>query len=290
MSTAEILSFFETVRVRDLVSFRALCNALKALLIKESVGAWRSAARGRLTVLDLGCGRGGDLRKWACYRLRNYVGADGAALCVQEARQRHVSMVAQGKSSTQALFHRTDLTIDAFPCEDAAVDIAAGMFFLQFAFASMEKAAHVVREAARVLRDNGILCCILPDGDRVASLLRDRRRQVAFGHFRLRGGGEACAAHLDSAAAPVGVAYSFALTDQFCTEFIVSPVLLQQLLSENFEGACAGGGFLEGAQSFFARGAESEAVQGVLRGQRCAQVDWMSLGFFQVLLAKRKPR
>jgi SAM-dependent methyltransferase len=292
MGTAEILQVFETTRIRDVVAFRALCNALKALVIKQVVELWRRGNKGRMTVLDLGCGRGGDLRKWACHRLRSFVGVDGGAACVQEAVERHAVLVAQGKSNVQASFHTMDVTREPLPVAAGSADAVSCMFFLQFAFASLSAAAHVLDEVARVLREGGVLCCILPDGDRVAQLLRERG-DASFGHFRLsclEAGRSSASAAQPPPQAPVGLAYNFSLTTLTCTEFVVSPRLLQQLLeARGFVGAGVDGGFFEGAQQFFSRGSEQEAVGAVLRGQRCSQVDWMSLGFFTVLLATKRP-
>lgn len=289
MSTEDILAFFENVRIKELSSFRSLCNALKAYLVKEAVDAWRAEASGRIRVLDLGCGRGGDLRKWASYRLRGFVGLDGGVTCVEEAQARHAGLVAQGKSAVHAVFHVVDVTRVAWPLETGSVNIVSSMFFLQFAFSSRRVAAHVLDEITRVLDDNGVLCGILPDGNRVTSLLQDRRAQTCFGHFRL----QKCrhAAEAEDAAeadAPFGVAYNFALTKEACTEFVVSAKLLEELLTaRGFVGAGAGGCFFEGAQQLLARGAESEVVATILHAQKCSQLDWLSLGFFMVLLAKK---
>lgn len=286
MSTEEILAFFENVRIKELSSFRSLCNALKAYLVKEAVDAWRAESSGRISVLDLGCGRGGDLRKWASYRLRSFVGLDGGASCIQEARERHAGLVAQGKSAVQAVFHVVDVTHAALPLESASINIVSSMFFLQFCFATPKVAEHVLDEIARVLLDNGVFCCILPDGNRVMSLLQDRRAQTCFGHFRL----QKCKADaVGTAAAPFGIAYNFALTKAACTEYAVSAKLLQELLSaRGFVGAGHNGCFFEGAQELLARGADSEIVSTILHAQKCSQLDWMSLGFFTVLLAKKK--
>lgn len=285
MSTDDILAFFENVRIKELSSFRSLCNALKAYLVKEAVDAWRAKASGRIRVLDLGCGRGGDLRKWASYRLRGFVGLDGGATCVEEAQARHAGLVAQGKSAVHAVFHVVDVTREAWPLETGSVNIVSSMFFLQFAFSSRHVAAHVLDEVARVLDDDGVLCGILPDGNRVTSLLQDRRAQTCFGHFRLQKCRRAAEAEAD---APFGVAYNFALTKGACTEFVVSAKLLEELLTaRGFVGAGAGGCFFEGAQQLLARGAGSEVVATILHAQKCSQLDWLSLGFFTVLLARK---
>ena len=284
MTTEEILAFFENVRIKELGSFRSLCNALKAYLVKEAVDAWRTDSSGRISVLDLGCGRGGDLRKWASYRLRSFTGLDGGASCVQEARSRHAGLVTQGKSTVQAVFHVADVTQTTWPLETASVNIVSSMFFLQFSFSSQSVAAHVLDEISRVLHDNGVLCCILPDGNRVVNLLQDRRAQTYFGHFRL----QRCKNTEDSDA-PYGIAYNFALTKAACTEYAVSMKLLEELLlARGFVGAGSHGCFFEGAQQLLARGADSEVVSTILHAQKCSQLDWMSLGFFTVLLAKKK--
>ena len=60
MSHAEILEHFGTARVQTLPTFRALCNALKALVIAAAVRALREVRRNRIIVCDVGCGKGGE--------------------------------------------------------------------------------------------------------------------------------------------------------------------------------------------------------------------------------------
>ncbi len=280
MSSAEVFRFFETVRVRDLVAFRALCNVLKAFVINHAMVTWRLCSKGRVSVLDLGCGRGGDLRKWARYRLKSYSGVDGASLCVNEACERQKSLVSQGKSNLATSFHIADLTRDAIPLADAAVDVVSCMFFLQFAFGTEASAAHVLSEVRRVLRPNGVFCALLPDGDRIVQLLSDRRSQIPFGHFRLK--------KMEAALqpAPFGVCYNFSLVDEPCSEYAVSSRWLSARMRDHGFRPVDGDSFLEPAQRFFARSAESEASKALLRDQRCSQVDWLSLGFFCVLVAR----
>ena len=280
MTADEVFRYFETVRVRELASFRALCNALKALIIERAVAAWRERRQGRLAVLDLGCGRGGDLRKWARFRLKSYVGVDGAAACIEEARERQRGLLSQGRSSLAASFHVANLLTEPAPAEDGSVDVVASMFFLQFTFGDEGSARRGLREAARALRPGGVFCALLPDGDRVVRLLAEARRPgVPFGHFRLQ-------RLPPSAPEPFGVAYTFALVEEACTEYAVSPKwLAAELAALGFEGAGAEGAFCEPAQQFFLR--DREAAAAVLREQRCSHADWLSLGFFLAVLARR---
>lgn len=290
MSSPEIFRFFERVRVRELPAFRSLCNALKALVIEIAVLIWRRHKKGRVSLVDVGCGRGGDLHKWARFRLRSYAGVDGAALCIQEAKERHRLLVSQGKSNLEASFQVADLTREPLPITSSTMDLVSCMFFLQFAFSSEACARHVLGEVRRVLRPGGVLCALVPDGDRAIELLGDRRSQIPFGHFRLRKLPHTARTmeSLQRGEAPFGVGYNFSLVEEACTEYVVSPVWLRERLEELgfVPEASDGRAFMEPAQDFFGRHSDRGTVCSLLKDQRCSQVDWLSVGFFSVLLAR----
>ena len=314
MSAAAVADYFAASRVEGLGGFRALCNGLKALVIERAVRARRDAARaalqsqggrkkasseprrgggggGLLDVVDLGCGKGGDVWKWSAYRVGSYLGLDGSAACVEEARRRHAGLVARGQTQLPATYRTRDICDLGTGLAEASVDVATAHFFLQFAFRSEAAARNVLRDAARVLRPGGVLAAILPDGDRVHALLsaaapRDPR-PVAFGHFWLFRYGAGTAGGHQRADSAYGAAYRFALTDDGCTEYLVSPRLLELLLAEHgFEPLLDSGGFSEPAQRFFAA-ADRGAADAVLQGQNCCETDWLSLGLFRVVLARR---
>lgn len=44
----------------------------------------------RLSVLDLACGKGGDLNKWAHSEVRNYFGVDISEKAVKDAMERKI--------------------------------------------------------------------------------------------------------------------------------------------------------------------------------------------------------
>lgn len=286
MSSREIVDFFSRTRIRDVSSFRSLCNALKSQVMHLAVQSWKLSCSGRVSVLDLGCGRGGDLRKWASLRLKSYTGVDASSPSVEEATARHASLVAQGQSSLKASFQVADLLSAPLAVPSETVDIVSSMFFLQFSFASQASAHRVLDEAARVLRPGGILCCLLPDGDTVHGLLTERRGANSFGHFRLvRCRWEEAGA----STAPFGLAYNYCLASAgWCTEYLVSSTQLASLLRERgFQPVFEEDAFFRGAQQVLSAEAQSQTISVILRGQKCSQVDWLSLGFFQVLLARK---
>ncbi len=76
---------------------RNLNNWIKSQLLGEYVTKVRSSWAGRydspqLRVLDMGCGKGGDLLKWLKADVDHVVCADIAATSVDQCRQRYRDM------------------------------------------------------------------------------------------------------------------------------------------------------------------------------------------------------
>ena len=62
-------------------------NFIKILLINQF--SFKCKRKGNLSVLDLCCGRGGDLKKWKEAGIVHYVGMDYSPPLVQEAKKRY---------------------------------------------------------------------------------------------------------------------------------------------------------------------------------------------------------
>ena len=289
MAREDIIAHFATSHFHNLQSFRSLCNALKALSISEAARVWRGGGnKGRLSVCDLGCGKGGDIGKWMPHRPKKLIGLDGSAQCIKEAAERHAAFLSKGRGSMQATFHCQDLCDlrVALPAADGEMDIVCSHFFMQFAMESPGTLQHVLSEASRVCKPGGALLCLVPDGDRVLSLLTGPEVSVRFGHFVL----SRCAGATYSAAGvPYGLAYSFTLGDETCTEYLVPPLLLERhLLEAGFEPVCAGAALSHPAQQFFLGAPDSEGlVEGIMKGQSGSHMDWLSLALFRVFLVRR---
>ncbi|KAJ1749796.1 mRNA cap guanine-N7 methyltransferase [Coemansia sp. RSA 1821] len=68
-----------------ITGLRLFNNWIKSLLIRQYAFAGSR-------VLDLGCGKGGDLRKWSIAGIAEYVGMDIAQVSVQQAQRRFADM------------------------------------------------------------------------------------------------------------------------------------------------------------------------------------------------------
>jgi len=69
---------------------RSFNNWTKSMLINEYIDKIRRAEgfRGQVSVLDLGCGKGGDLTKWHKAKVDQVVGVDIAATSVEQCKDR----------------------------------------------------------------------------------------------------------------------------------------------------------------------------------------------------------
>jgi mRNA (guanine-N7-)-methyltransferase len=286
------VAFFGTHRsLPELTSFRSLCNGIKASVIESAVQAlkvsWGKSPR--FAVLDVGCGRGGDLAKWSRYRPRLYFGVDAAAATVKEALHRHQMLV--GRGGLAASFAAIDVRSEKIPLEDQSVDVASLQFSLQYVFDTEAGTANLLSEMQRLVRPGGIIVAIFPDGDRVASLLSSSQALVAFGHFSFRKferTGQALATHDP----PIGIPYSFTLGSKrdSCPEYMVSTQYLHRLLAQSgFEPLVAEEPFSQNAQHFYTNSSQQikTVVTAVMRGSPCTEQDWCTLGAFRVLIARR---
>ena len=290
MSHAEILEHFGTARVQTLPTCRALCNALKALVIAAAVRALREVRRNRIIVCDVGCGKGGDVGKWMPHRPKKLIGVDGSKVCISEAQTRHNSMVTTGRGSMVAIFLAQDLCSRdvALPAEDGSVDIVCSHFFLQFAASDGAVLGALVADSYRCLAPGGVFVCLVPDGDRIFSLLAVGGDSERFGHFLFR---KCSGMSYDVEGSAFGIAYAFSLGQDECTEYILFPALLERVLRDvGFVPVLPNGKLSSDAQEFFHEHLEDGAVVAdVTRGQSCSHTDWLTLGLFRVFMCRKAP-
>lgn len=133
--------------------------------------------RGRTTgkVLDLGCGKGGDLRKWSKANIREYVGLDIADVSISQARDRHMELLPG---------QRFDAEFHAFDCFSGPIsnvitpgrlrtpfDVVSMQFCMHYAFESEQKVRMMLYNVSHHLRPGGIFLGTIPNSDLLLSKL-----------------------------------------------------------------------------------------------------------------------
>ena len=123
-------------------------------------------------VLDIACGKGGDLLKWqASGRVRQYMGIDTSAEAVREAyaRAQDISF----RSNFTVLDARRDVHWERE--FGGRFDVVSCQFGLHYFFSSRETAEHVMQRIGSSLESGGTFIATFPDANAVRQIARGER-------------------------------------------------------------------------------------------------------------------
>lgn len=204
-------------RIKGLRSFN---NWVKSCIIQKfspdedhTPGALARGIRSdnQLLVLDIGCGKGGDLGKWqnAPQRVQLYVGLDPADVSIDQARDRYRSMVNRGGHGGRggrggyrgrpqprlfdARFHVKDCygqtisDIDIIRevgfthntiAEHRGFDVVSMMFCMHYAFESEAKARQMLKNVAGALKKGGRFIGCIPNSDVIGSKVEKFNKEL----------------------------------------------------------------------------------------------------------------
>ncbi|GAB1315747.1 mRNA cap guanine-N7 methyltransferase [Madurella fahalii] len=194
-------------RIKGLRSFN---NWVKSCIIQKfspdedhSPGAREQgiSSGNRLLVLDIGCGKGGDLGKWqqAPQPVDLYVGLDPAEISIEQARERYRSMGNRGGPGGRggrggyrrppprlfdARFHVKDCYAESIGDIDIVrqvgfspsnvsssrgFDVVSMMFCMHYAFETEEKARQMLKNVSGALKKGGRFIGCIPNSDVISS-------------------------------------------------------------------------------------------------------------------------
>ncbi|KAH8102839.1 guanine-N(7)-methyltransferase [Cristinia sonorae] len=131
------------------------------------------SARGAGKVLDMGCGKGGDLTKWAKARIKEYVGVDIAAVSVDQARERYNSLRGPKFDATFAAADcytnllssslPPSVTQTILPPGGQPFDVVSMQFCMHYAFETELKVRTMLQNVSNWLRPGGIFLGTIPN-------------------------------------------------------------------------------------------------------------------------------
>jgi mRNA (guanine-N7-)-methyltransferase len=194
---------------------RAFNNWVKSTLIqkfspRDDFDPRRPSAdpNDHLVVLDMGCGKGGDLLKWksAPQEVGFYLGVDSANVSIIHARDRYNSMLADqrrgrrsrdGRKVFEAEFQAMDCwttPLDTIPMarrigydpnvgpgvrnnprfSPAGFDVVSMMFCMHYAFETEAKCRQMLRNVAGALKPGGRFIGTIPSSDVISERVRGK--------------------------------------------------------------------------------------------------------------------
>ncbi|WUR04192.1 mRNA cap guanine-N7 methyltransferase [Vairimorpha necatrix] len=188
----------------ETANIRYINNFIKAILIRYYV-------RPKMSILDLGCGRGGDLKKFSASNISEYYGLDISEASVYDARLRHNC----GSSDFRCYFDSLDVYNTVFNLKKE-FDTISCQFSLHYAFSSVKSCEITVGNINRHLKIGGYFIFTVPNKEEILRRYKEDKLNNKF--FRIRYSGE-------------GNEYYFTLTDCIddCIEYFVDMKLLISL-------------------------------------------------------------
>lgn len=140
-------------------------NWVKSMLIGDIIRKLRKDRPGKIHVLDIGAGKGGDLLKWKKAHIDYLVCADVAATSVEQSHERYVEMknrhVRQRERGPcfEAEFITADCTKerlkDKYINGDMQFNIVSCQFSFHYCFESLPQAKTMIKNASESLKPGG---------------------------------------------------------------------------------------------------------------------------------------
>uniref|UniRef100_UPI0037E8F01B mRNA cap guanine-N7 methyltransferase-like n=2 Tax=Semicossyphus pulcher TaxID=241346 RepID=UPI0037E8F01B len=176
-------------RSRSRIFFmRNFNNWLKSVVIGEILEQVRAAGPQHVSVLDLGCGKGGDLLKWRRGGINHLVCADLAAVSVEQCQIRYDDMKKKSHFNEKifsAQFITADCTKEVLSEKldnpELMFDICSCQFVYHYSFESEQKADMMLRNACERLRPGGYFIGTTPDAFELVKRL-EASDSLSFGN------------------------------------------------------------------------------------------------------------
>ncbi|XP_063951233.1 mRNA cap guanine-N7 methyltransferase-like isoform X1 [Lytechinus pictus] len=163
-------------------------NWIKSMIIANSLKA--VDRKKGCTVLDLCCGKGGDLLKWTKGNLKKLVCADIAAVSVQQCQKRYRDMADRNRRTGNAKTFAAEfiaadcaevLLSERYHDKDIVFDLCSCQFSFHYSFETAARARTMLRNACERLRPGGYFVGTIPNGYELVSRLK-ASEDLSFGN------------------------------------------------------------------------------------------------------------
>lgn len=156
-----------------IIHLRNFNNWIKSILIIKFMDETKSKmghAR-RLNVLDMCCGKGGDLFKWKKVNISHLICTDLTEITVQQCQDRYQEMLKRSSSERNPLFTAQFITADCtkvrlrtkFKDPSMSLDMVSCQFAFHYCFESLQQAECMMQNAAECLKTGSYFIGTIPD-------------------------------------------------------------------------------------------------------------------------------
>ncbi|XP_031552460.1 mRNA cap guanine-N7 methyltransferase-like [Actinia tenebrosa] len=166
-------------------------NWIKSVMINEFLQKIKKYNYRNIHVLDLCCGKGGDLLKWQRGRIRKLVCADIAKVSVDQCEERYKDMkkTAEERRYRDPLFDTQFIVADCskerladiYTDEDLVFDLCSCQFSYHYSFESFEQADVMLKNACEKLKPGGYFIGTTPNAYELVNKLK-KAEGLEFGN------------------------------------------------------------------------------------------------------------
>uniref|UniRef100_A0A0N5CEW7 mRNA cap guanine-N(7) methyltransferase n=1 Tax=Strongyloides papillosus TaxID=174720 RepID=A0A0N5CEW7_STREA len=156
-------------------------NFVKSCLIQEFITKLKNEGNYNGQILDLCCGKGGDLLKWKKGSAKKVVMTDIAEISLEHCGNRYSELKAKQHPKFPLfdieIIHAdsTITRIDEYIKDGKPFDICSCQFSLHYAFESEQKARQMLQNATENLKEGGYFIGTIPNANLLVSLLRKNK-------------------------------------------------------------------------------------------------------------------
>lgn len=171
-------------------------NWVKAVVIRKACPhAEDSRGPPEGKILDIGCGKGGDLQKWRSQNIANYVGLDSAEVSIEQARKRYEEMRRQrhgpplfiaafdvfncfGRNIGENAYVRQQGFDEALDMRwgEGGFDVVSMMFCMHYAWESEDKVRRMLKNVAGALKRGGRMIGVVPDSETISARIVEHHK------------------------------------------------------------------------------------------------------------------
>ncbi|XP_037938333.1 mRNA cap guanine-N7 methyltransferase [Teleopsis dalmanni] len=176
-----------------IVHLRNFNNWIKTQLINEYMAKIKSVSRigDPMRVLDMCCGKGGDLLKWEKALISHLICTDIAEVSVDQCKNRYQQLLDRAKHSKYvhtftAEFFSCDSTLvrlrERYMDKSLKLNLVSCQFAFHYSFESLSQADCMVRNAAECLQPGGYFIATMPDANEIMRRLKESDNSRSFGN------------------------------------------------------------------------------------------------------------
>ena len=204
---------------------RTFNNWAKVKIIQRAVP---DTLKESIIVMDLGCCKGVDLKKWAHCKVSHVYLVDEDEQDMEECRRRYIEINNRWPKRFKASFINKDYAYEEIRLPEL-VDLVSCQFLVQRAFSSRDEAATFAKNVSLALKPGGHFIVSLANADKIKSLLyqsKDRMR-CSNGVFSVE-----LESPLPDNCPEYGIKMLFRVDDKFFPENLVQMMTLQRIMEQ----------------------------------------------------------